>query len=105
MSASAQWIFSLAQALEARSGPNVVNLLNPKIQMKRGEKEKIDHDSNPGDFMQAKRYLLDRGVADQQGEWEAFVQWSTHFLRHSKCLDQVGSWDPTPNAIEVFASY
>jgi len=49
MMSASQWIFSLAQAVEARSGPRVVELLNPKIQMKG--KDKVDYEQLPQDFM------------------------------------------------------
>lgn len=45
MSSVGQWVLALAQAVEARSGPKVVNLLNPKVQVKN--KDKIDYEQNP----------------------------------------------------------
>jgi len=62
MMTAGQWIFNLARALEVRSGPQVVELLNPKLQIKG--KDKVDYEQIPQEFMQAKRLLNHAGIAE-----------------------------------------
>ena len=45
------------------------------------------------------------GIAEDPSDWEAFVQWSISFLKHSRHLDQQGSWESTCNANEVFQAF
>ena len=45
------------------------------------------------------------GIAEDPADWEAFVQWSVNFLKHSRYLDQQGSWESTCNANEVFQAF
>ena len=52
--------------------------------------------------MQSKRLLNHAGIAEEPAQWESFVLWATNFLKHSRHLDQQGSWDSTCNANEVF---
>ena len=103
MSSASHWIFQLATQLERRNAPHVVELLNPKVQIKG--KDKIDQEQNPQEFMQAKRVLNENGIALEQAEWEAFLHWGINFLKHSRFLDQQGSWESTCNANEVFQAF
>ena len=45
MNSASQWILQLAQGLEARSGPRVVALLKPNLQIKG--KDRIDQEQMP----------------------------------------------------------
>ena len=62
MSSASQWIYALAEAVEARSGPRVVQLLDPKVQIKG--KDKVDYEQMPAETMQARRILNQSGIAE-----------------------------------------
>ena len=68
-------------------------------------KDKIDSEQMAQEFMQAKRILNQSGIAEDAAEWEAFVNWASGFIKHSRFLDQQGGWDPNNNANEVFGAF
>ena len=99
MAQSNEWICNLAKAVSARNGQQVVELLNPTVQLV--DKATVDQEARMQEFLPAKQFLKQAGVATDPAQWQAFAYWATYFLKHSHCLDPASG----SSTIEVFQAF